>query len=183
MEFIFGLIFLYLICKALGKLIFAFRLEFHKRKYRRLREVEHEERLKRERLEREARDKPISDELVSFKCIGHPNRTLALRYGVMNTEDDSENNTIRLLKKGYVPGFEERGHYYAELYDYENTKVRVVIDEGSDYINTFYPLSDKEWFEKYETLEKLLKNNDSFTLKELAKYHIDVVVIPGLKAS
>ncbi|KZY43420.1 MULTISPECIES: hypothetical protein [unclassified Oleiphilus] len=148
-----------------------------------LKKLEYERHINQEKLNQIARDKPYSEHPVVFNCTGHPNRTLALRYGVMNAENGVEKNTIRLVKQGLVQGFEGRGHYYAELCDYENTKVRVVINEGSDYINTFYPLSDEEWFQKYETLEKLLKNNDSFTLKELAKYHIDVVVIPGLKAS
>ncbi|KZY47917.1 hypothetical protein A3732_06300 [Oleiphilus sp. HI0050] len=81
---------------------------------------------------------------------------------------------------GYVDGFEGRGHYWAELVDFNNAKVRVVIEDGADFVNTFYPASDREWFEKYKALEQILKNAEAFTLKELAKYHLDLVVVPRL---
>lgn len=140
-----------------------------------------EQLLEQKRIEaQEQRNKPVSDAPVEFKCLGHPNRTLALRYGIMNTSSGTENDTIKILKKGLVEGFEDRGHYLAELCDYDNQKVRVVIDEDADYINTFYPIDDEAWFEKYEDLEKLIKNVDAFSLKELAKYYIDVVVVPNL---
>ncbi|KZY79077.1 MULTISPECIES: hypothetical protein [unclassified Oleiphilus] len=124
------------------------------------------------------------DEPLLYKCFGHPNRTLALRYGILNQSKLSgevrENDTIRLLKMGYVDGFEGRGHYWAELVDFNNAKVRVVIEDGADFVNTFYPASDREWFEKYKALEQILKNAEAFTLKELAKYHLDLVVVPRL---
>ena len=127
---------------------------------------------------------PLQADAFSFKCWGHPNRTLAMRYGLLNQSHAGgrliENDTIQLIKQGYVKGFEDRGHYWAKLVDFDNTKVRVVIDEGADYINTFYPINDREWFDNYAPVERILKNAEAFSLKELAKYHLDLVVIPEL---
>jgi hypothetical protein len=201
MDFIFGLIWLYILYKITTyiyrkiKKYTASNIRAHEKlleEKRRKATAEIEEKRRKATAEMEALnkleyqqklDQAVSTEPLIFGCSGHPNRTLALRYGILNVTDGRENSSIVLLKKGHVEGFEDRGHYYAELCDFENARVRVVIDEGSDYINTFYPLDDKVWFSKYESLEKLLKNSDSFTLKELAKYYIDIVLVPALKSS
>lgn len=190
MDFIFGLIQLYILYKIITFIYRKVRGYIKRSKSRAsnkrwedlmLQKIE-DARISKLKYQKKL-DKPVSDEPLVFGCKGHPNRTLALRYGTLNISNGYENDTIRILKKGFVEGFEDRGHYYAVLCDYENTKVRVVIEQGADFINTFYPLDDKNWFSKFEDLEKLLKNSDSFSLKELAKYYIDIVVVPSLKSS
>ena len=143
----------------------------------------------KEKQERELkRDAAVQVEPFEFNCFGHPNRTLALRYGILNQVKNSagkliENRTIKLRKKGHVKGFEKRGHYWAELDDFDNALVRVVIDDNADFISTFYPTKEREWFDSYEPLERVLKNAEAFSLEELAKYYLDVVVIPSLKTN
>ena len=58
--------------------------------------------------------------------------------------------------------------YEVLLTDFRDRKARAIIETGTEYVKTFYPLDDG-WFEKYADLEETLKGNNSFTLKELAK--------------
>ena len=58
------------------------------------------------------------------------------------------------------------------LVDYRNRKVKAVIEVGTEYVKTFYPL-DNIWFEKHADIELTLKGNGSFTLKELATFHVN----------
>jgi hypothetical protein len=43
-------------------------------------------------------------------------------------------------------------------------------------VQTFYPISE-DWFKKYADLELVLKDNKTFSLKELANFHVQKVVI------
>jgi hypothetical protein len=61
------------------------------------------------------------------------------------------------------------------LSDFRDRKARAIIEAGTEYVKTFYPLDD-EWFKKYADLEETLKGNNSFTLKELAIFHVQKTV-------
>jgi hypothetical protein len=61
------------------------------------------------------------------------------------------------------------------LTDFRDRKAKAVIETGTEYVKTFYPLEDI-WFEKHADLENTLKGNGSFTLKELATFHVNKTV-------
>ena len=65
--------------------------------------------------------------------------------------------------------------YEVLLTDFRDRKARAIIETGTEYVKTFYPLDDG-WFEKYADLEETLKGNNSFTLKELATFHVQKAV-------
>lgn len=114
-----------------------------------------------------------------YDCVGHPNRTLALRYGIANLVSDSDKlipaDHIELRRIKKVAEDENGVHYHAELPAFANRIVRVVIRPGTDLILTFYPMSPS-WFEEHADLEELLKDNKTFTLKELAVFHVQEVL-------
>jgi hypothetical protein len=115
-----------------------------------------------------------------YKCNGHPNVTLAIRYGVANLQTDGHKywaaNKIQLQKIKKVKDDPEGSHYLAKLTNFGNREVVVVIKPGTEYVQTFYPKSE-DWFKKYADLELVLKDNKTFDLKELANFHVQKVVI------
>lgn len=80
-------------------------------------------------------------------------------------------STIRLQKTKKV----SKDLYEVLLTDFRDRKARAIIETGTEYVKTFYPLDDS-WVEKYADLEETLKGNNSFTLKELATFHIQKAV-------
>lgn len=80
-------------------------------------------------------------------------------------------NAIRLQKTRRI----SKDLYEVLLTDFRDRKARAVIEPGADYVKTFYPLDD-DWFVKNSDLEEALKGNNSFTLKELATFHIQKAV-------
>ena len=158
--------------------------ERQKRQEREKLEVEEQERKERERAvfeEQERhekaeanrialRDSDVQDLPYQYQCIGHPNMTLALRYGIANPE-----SSISLRKTERIASDEDGVHYMAELPDFGNRRVRVVIPPGAEYVKTFYPKSQK-WFDEQEQLEEILKDNRTFSLKELATFHVQAVL-------
>lgn len=143
----------------------------------------------------EHRDSDSQEVPYTYKCIGHPNATLAIRYGIANQRKEikeywyygkggvQERNPDR-DKVFYKPAEEitlrkinriDVDHYLAELTDFGNRRVRVVIERGTEMVKTFYPL-DSSWFERHADLEIVLKNNKTFTLKELAMLHVQKTV-------
>lgn len=125
------------------------------------------------------RDADFQTSPYEYRCVGHPNNTLAIRYGIANLERNNNGHlapssaiVLRKLEKL------KDDHYLAELTDYGNRKVRVVIEPGTEDIKTFYPLSDG-WFRKHADLEETLKDNKTFTLKELAMLHAQKVIRPA----
>ena len=113
-----------------------------------------------------------------YQCVGHPNRTLALRYGIANLQRDPDNHRrmvpndrIRLRKVKRLLN----DHHLAELPDFGNREVRVVIEHGTEIVKTFYPLHE-DWFGKHRDLELVLKENKTFTLKDLAMLHVQKTV-------
>ena len=65
--------------------------------------------------------------------------------------------------------------YEVLLTDFRNRKAKAIIEPGTDYVKTFYPMSE-DWFDKYANLETVLKGNSSFSLKELATFHVQKVI-------
>ena len=143
----------------------------------------------------EHRDADFQEVPYTYKCIGHPNATLAIRYGIANQRKEikeywyygkggvQERNPDR-DKVYYKPAEEitlrkinriDGDHFLAELPDFGNRRVRVVIERGAEMVKTFYPL-DSTWFKRHEDLEMALKNNKTFTLKELAMLHVQKTV-------
>lgn len=167
-------------------------------------EAERLQRLKREaafRAQREAearaalRDAERQDTPYTYQCKGHPNSTLALRYGIANLAQHTEeywyfakggeqkrnpardrkymrpSDTIRLRKLERV----DDSTYIAELPDFASRRVRVVIETGAEFVKTFLPMHE-DWFHRHADLERVLKDNPTFSLKELATFHVQKAV-------
>ena len=138
---------------------------------------------KRRILEMERIKKRDADTQASpyqYECKGHPNITLAIRYGIANLKADNElageAKFIKLQKIKKIKDNAEGNHYLAKLVDFGNREVVVIIKLGSEYVQTFYPISES-WFNKYANLEQILKDNKTFSLKELANFHVQKVII------
>jgi hypothetical protein len=151
----------------------------------------------RERHRVGCRDADAQDDPYEYRCAGHPNRTLALRYGIANVGSEVreyvyygrggepirnpsrdrtvpvENRTIRIRKLQALGN----SQFIAELPDFGTIRVRVVIERGTEYVSTFLPRNDA-WFTDHAALEDVLKGNPTFSLKEVAKMHVDKA-IPG----
>jgi len=130
-----------------------------------------------------------------YKIGNHGNESLAIRYGIANQERKTKEYWYH-AKGGVKKRNPERDKVYyesatsiqvqktrkisADLYevlltDYRNRKARAVIEVGTEYVKTFYPLDDV-WFKKHADLEQTLKGNGTFTLKELATFHVQKTV-------
>ncbi|MGD7037216.1 cell envelope integrity protein TolA [Methylotuvimicrobium buryatense] len=131
----------------------------------------------------------------TYQIGKHGNESLAIRYGIANQErkvkeywyyakggEQKRNpdrdqvyyepaSTIRLRKTRKV----SKDLYEVLLTDFRERKARAIIETGTEYVKTFYPLDDS-WFEKHADLEETLNGNNSFTLKELATFHVQKAV-------
>jgi len=166
---------------------------------------EAEAKAKREREEAEKRRREFEDQQhrdgdqqatpYTYKIGKHGNEALAIRYGIANQKrkvkeywyhakggEQKRNpdrdkvfyepaDIIRLQKTKKVG----KDLYEVLLTDFRDRKAKAIIEVGTEYVKTFYPLEDS-WFEKHADLEKALKGNNSFTLKELATFHIQKAV-------
>jgi hypothetical protein len=166
---------------------------------------EAEEKAKQDREEAEKRRKEYERQQhrdgdqqttpYTYQIGRHGNESLAIRYGIANQErkvkdywyyakggEQKRNpdrdkvyyepeSTIRLQKTKKV----SKDLYEVLLTDFRNRKARAIIETGTEYVKTFYPLDDS-WFDKHADLEKTLKGNNSFTLKELATFHVQKAV-------
>ena len=151
----------------------------------------------RKELERcRHRDADKQDTPYTYEIGKHGNAALALRYGIVNQERKikeywyyesgggrarnsdrdkvfyEESKTINIQKTKKVGS----DMYEVILPDFKNRKAKAIIEAGTEYVKTFYPLDEKGWFQKHADLETVLKDNGAFTLKELAKFHIDKTV-------
>lgn len=165
-------------------------------------ECAEQERIKLEKERIEHRDADSQDKPYEYECKGHPNVTLAIRYGIANLKKEVKEywyhgrggekmrnpdrdtisivpaDTIRLQKIEKIKSDSEASHYLARLTDFGNRKVIVCIQNHSETVKTFYPNPDyPDWGERYADLESALKDNPTFSLKELANFHIQKVVI------
>ncbi len=159
---------------------------------------EEQEVLEKRRKELEHRQHRDGDQQATpytYKIGKHGNESLAIRYGIANQERkikeywyhakggerkrnpdrdkffDEPANTIRLQKTKKIG----ESLYEVLLTDFRDRKARAVIEPGTEYVKTFYPLEDN-WFLKHADLETTLKGNNSFTLKELATFHVQKTV-------
>ncbi len=137
------------------------------------------------------RDSDQQDAPYTYQIGRHANEALAIRYGIANQEKKTEPylyhkkggvlarnpsrdkvyyapaSTIRLQKTKKI----RDSHYEVLLKDFRDRKAIAVIEVGAEYVRTFYPLQE-DWFKKHADLERTLKGNGSFSLKELANFHV-----------
>ena len=126
-----------------------------------------------------------------YEIGNHANESLAIRYGIANQERKIKEywyfakggekvrnperdtfyfvpaSTMRLQKLRRV----EPNVYDVLLTDFHDRPARAVIEVGTEYIKTFYPINDN-WFKENAHLELVLKGNGTFSLKELATFHV-----------
>ncbi|BAO45438.1 SND2/TMEM208 family protein [Thiolapillus brandeum] len=159
------------------------------------REREEAEKRRKEYERQQHRDGDQQTTPYTYQIGKHGNESLAIRYGIANQErkvkeywyyakggEQKRNpdrdkiyyepaSKIRLQKTRKV----SKDLYEVLLTDFRDRKARAIIETGTEYVKTFYPLDDS-WFEKYADLEETLKGNNSFTLKELATFHVQKAV-------
>jgi len=120
------------------------------------------------------RDADVQDAPYTYQSVGHPNATLALRFGIANQANNSSRAALTTIRLRKIQKLDD-STYIAELPDFADRKVKVIIENGSEYVKTFLPLSTS-WFTIHADLELVLKDNKTFTLKELAMLHVQKTV-------
>jgi len=159
---------------------------------RQARELQQAE-LLRDRLLR--RDADTQREPYIYTVGRHANEALAIRYGIANeqravkkyfyfarggekrrnperdTTDFQPASEIRLKKLRRI----NHDVYEVALTDFRDRRAKAVIEKGTDYVKTFLPIDDA-WFDQHANLEETLKGNGSFSLKELATFHVQKAV-------
>lgn len=182
---------------GLGALVTAYWLSPSAREDRRKAE---QERAERQRDVEAHRDADQQERPYSYKVLRHGNETLAVRYGIANRKrvvDEywyrgkggaprrnpdrdrtrhEDADTINLRKLGRV----EDGVYEVELVDFGGRKARARIHPGREYVNAFLP-PDGAWSDDFAALEQTLKGGGAFTLKELAKFHVEMAIARARK--
>ena len=159
-------------------------------------------RLERERLHL-LRDSDRQSEPCKYEIGKHGNQTLAIRYGLANTDVEVipyyyfakggiqkrnfdrdrrkivDSNFIRLRK---ICRLNDENQFLVELTDFHKKRAIAVHCSGEEFIRTFYPINlasdgvDHDWWKRNSELELALKDNKTFTLKEMAKFHVDKIV-------
>ena len=146
-------------------------------------EREEAEKRRKEYERQQHRDGDQQTSPYTYQIGKHGNESLAIRYGIANQErkvkeywyyakggEQKRNSdrdkvyyepasTIRLQKTRKV----SKDLYEVLLTDFRDRKARAIIETGTEYVKTFYPLDDG-WFEKYADLEETLKGNNSFVV-------------------
>lgn len=131
------------------------------------------------------RDADTQEEPYEYQIGQHANETLAIRYGIANyvnrkaayenIDDNVPSSSIRLRKLGKDPDPKNTHLYIVELTDFRGKKARAWIEPGNEYVHTFYPANDS-WFQRHGDLDETLKVGNTFTLKELAALHIEMML-------
>lgn len=195
-DFIYGTLF---ICLCGVALMYALYIKNKKDAEKNKKEAEAE----RVRLNK-LRDSDIQSEPYTYQIGRHGNQTLAIRYGIVNTKRITvpyfyyakggvkkrnpdrdktrivDANLITLRKLGRLQG--EKNMYLVELKDFKNKKAIAIHIKGDEFIKTFYPINhgkngvDTQWWRRHPELERALKDNKSFTLKDMARFHVDKTV-------
>lgn len=114
------------------------------------------------------RDADIQDEAYTYLIGRHANETLALRYGLVNAKGTKELSYIKLRKLTKL----QHTHYEVELISFGLRRAIAIIEPGTEYVKTFYPV-ESDWFERNNKLESLLKNNQGLSIADIAKFHIE----------
>jgi hypothetical protein len=141
------------------------------------------------------RDADTQSEYFIYRTDKHANEALAIRYGIANTEDKMRGyiyhgpggvkmrneeedtiikkpaNSISLKKTKLV----RENLYAVKLENFGDREALAIIEPGTDYVKTFYPLNNS-WFEENEALENCLKDNGTFSLRELAHFHVNALI-------
>ena len=144
-----------------------------------------------ERLRQMYRDAPYQEEPYTYHIDKHANEALAIRYGIANqtrrtipywftatggvqkrnpsrdTFHFVDAEIIRLQKTKQI----ELDLYEVVLTDYRNRPAKAIIEQGKEYVKTFYPYDD-DWFKKHGEFDRSLKGNETFSLKELAAFYV-----------
>jgi hypothetical protein len=147
-------------------------------------------------LQREQhRDADTQTSPFTYQIGQHGNEALAIRYGIANQERkvveywyhgkggqklrNPERDKVSLVPASTITLRKTKklseNLYEVCLTDHRDRIAKAVIEPGTDYVKTFYPLDDK-WFETHKELEGVLKGNGSFTLKELATFHVQKAI-------
>lgn len=127
------------------------------------------------------RDAEQQNSPYTYEIGRHGNETLALRYGIANINNSTGQESLKIrIQKIRRAGMifdgdgnetSEKNCYLAKLPDFRNREVLAIIEPGTEYVKTFYPLR-KSWFENNKHLEETLKGNSTMSLKEVATFHI-----------
>lgn len=133
-----------------------------------------------ERLRTELRDADIQYKSYKFEVGAHANEALAYRYGIANmAPHTNDRGQTKIAPSRFINLQKTRkikdGQYKAVLSNFGGREVVAVIEPGTEYVKTFLPLND-DWFEKFAALETALKGGQTFTLKELARMHVEFTV-------
>lgn len=125
--------------------------------------------LDKEEIQRQNfRDADVQDVPYTYQIDTHGNESLAIRYGIANmTVSNRQSEIIRLQKRRKL----KEDKYEVLLSDFRDRPAIVIIEPGTEFVKTFYQL-DEIWFKEHKELELTLKGNGSFTLKELATFHV-----------
>ncbi len=171
--------------------------KYKKRKEKRKKVTKERDRAtkERERVRINHRDANYQTEPYTYEISTHGNESLAIRYGIANQEKKIkkyyyfEKGGVKKHNKDrdevyYVPSNKIRNQknkrikndlYEVSLSDYRNRVAMAVIEKGAEYVKTFYPI-DENWFNQHEELELTLKGNGTFSLKELATFHVNKTI-------
>jgi flagellar biosynthesis component FlhA len=114
------------------------------------------------------RDADVQGEAYTYQIGRHANETLALRYGLANAKGNKELPNIKLRKIRKL----QDAKYEVELTSFGARRAIAIIEPGTEYVKTFYPV-EIDWFERNNKLESLLKNNKGLSLADIAKFHIE----------
>lgn len=144
----------------------------------------------------EWRDSDRQDKPYPYRIGKHANEALAIRYGIANqirkikeytyhakggelkrnpardTTYFEPSSVIRLKKRERL----RESVYAVELTDFRDRAAVAVIETGAEYVKTFLPLDEERWFKEQAGLEIVLKGNGTFSLKELARFHIEKAI-------
>lgn len=120
------------------------------------------------------RDADTQDRPFEYIIGRHALETLSLRYGIPHLTKNEYGKvtgakSIRIQKIKYL----EKDRYLSKLPDYRDREVIAVIEKGTDFVKTFYPICGEEWFERNKSWEDSLKGNRGFTIKDMARMHVD----------
>lgn len=165
--------------------------------------LKEKERLKALADKLEHRDADVQKTPYRYEVSKHANQTLAIRYGIANTTKKTvpyyyyakggvkkrnpdrdkikivDANTILLRK---IKPLSEDNCYLVELTSFKKRKAIAIHHKGEDGIRTFYPINtntntvDEQWWGRNKELEIALKDNKTFSLKELATFHVNKTV-------
>ena len=158
--------------------------------------------IERESLAR-LRDRDHQHEPYTYEIGLHGNQTLAIRYGLANTsletipyyyyakggerKRNSERDRKKVVNSKYIrlrkiKKLNADNQFLVELTDFRKRKAVAIHISGEEFIRTFYPINsslrdvDSGWWIRNPELEAALKDNKTFTLKEMAKFHVDKLV-------